>query len=149
MVEKRLENLEEAVTDVKVSMAGMTMAVDGIGKTLATLVDVRSETLHLVKSQDEARGERDEIFKRLRVIEAGREGCIANQRHTNLAIKHITKDVSGLKEWKTAHASMQKAAEKAGAQAGEQAGRFWGALIGGGALFVSVVTLILKMTGHI
>lgn len=145
MVEKRLGNLEKVVTEIRVSQAGMAQAVDGISEALASLVDMRAESLHIIKSQEEARADRDEIFSRLRKMEAGREGCIANQRHTSRSVGRLEVDVADLKTWRTSHVSTQRAAE----QAGLQAGRFWGLIFGAMSITISLIGLYLKITGKI
>ena len=51
-------------------------------ETLNTLADVRAETLHVMKVQENNAREHDEIFARLRQIETDRAAC-SSERETD------------------------------------------------------------------
>jgi len=78
-MESRLEKLEDKLGDIRADQSSIKKHIELMGKTLGTLADVRSETLHIMKQQAQDRKEHEEIFIRLRKVEAGRVAC--DERH--------------------------------------------------------------------
>ena len=74
-MEERLVKLEDKIGDIKADQSAIKENLTMMGKTLETLADIRSETLHIMKQQKDDKKDHDEIFSRLRIAESGRVAC--------------------------------------------------------------------------
>ena len=70
-MEARLVKLEEKIGDIRADQSAIKENLTMMSKTLGTLADVRSETLHIIKQQEQDKKDHDEIFTRLRAAESG------------------------------------------------------------------------------
>ncbi len=91
-MEARMEKLESNIGDIRVGQAGIKTSLNMMEKTLDTLVDLRAESLHLIKMHEQDRKDHDEIFCRLRKAEEGRATC--DEKHTvvNQAVEKLEKN---------------------------------------------------------
>lgn len=78
-MESRLGKIEDKLGNMLADQSAIKQHVEMMSKTLTTLADVRAETLHIMKRQEQDKKEHDEIFLRLRKVEAGRVAC--DERH--------------------------------------------------------------------
>lgn len=90
--EERLIKVEDKLNDIKVDLSAIRANSIIMGKTLHTLADIRAETLHLIKQQDEYNKEQDEIFNRLREMEKGQVACKMNHITTKNKIIVLEKN---------------------------------------------------------
>jgi len=70
MTTTRLHVLEEKIGDIRTDQAVIRSDLNTISETLATLVDLRAESLHLIRQQEINQKDHDELFERLRCIES-------------------------------------------------------------------------------
>ena len=78
--ENRLIKVEDRLTNIQSDLSAIRENSIIMGKTLSTLADIRSETLHLMREQDKYNKEQDNIFVRVRELEKGSVAC--KMKHT-------------------------------------------------------------------
>ena len=94
-MEERLGKVEEKIGDIRSDQSAIKENLAMMGKTMETLADVRSETLHIIKQQEQDRKDHDEIFQRLRTSESGRAAHDEKHKVANNRID----DLEGNQRW--------------------------------------------------
>lgn len=85
-MENRLVKVECKIDNILVDQAEIKTKVTSINDILSTLIDVRAETLHLIKQQIQDQKEHDEMFIRLRAVENGQ---IATSKDITLSVEIV------------------------------------------------------------
>ena len=88
-IETRVGKIEDKIGKIGEDQSAIKENLTMMGKTLGTLADVRSETLHLMKQQESDKKDHEEIFARLRKIESGRAACEEKHIVTKTAVKQL------------------------------------------------------------
>lgn len=89
MDQARLSKLEDKIGDIAVDQAACKQHMSQMCETLTMLADVRAETLHIMKVQENNVRDHDEIFQRLRTVETERAGCSASRKTDSGKIKDL------------------------------------------------------------
>lgn len=65
----RLTKMEDQISNIRADQSSIKTTLNTLSEAIKVLVDIRGETLHIVKQQERNNGEHDEIFERLRNVE--------------------------------------------------------------------------------